>query len=227
MSEDGGRRFQCRLFDDRHQIFQTGRLVDGSVESADPFTGDPGTTWMRIHDHRVPTSNHVDDIARQCRQRMGHRSDRADYSERSVLGDRQPVIATDGVCPKIFHARYKLDDFQLFDLVIESTDLGLFELQSTQLFSLLVTNPTDDFNHRLACGQRCVTQLLEALGRRGNGLINGLEHAHVSVPLRRGRLGGFSQLSQHFLYDTANRFCISLHSLVSRSLLRKCRGHEL
>ena len=131
MSEDCRRSLKRWLFDNRDQIFQTSRLVDRPVKAANPFAGNPGTTRVRIHDHRVSSGDHVHNVSGQCRQRMRHWGDCADDTKRSVFGDRQPVVTADGIRPHELDTWHKLDDLELFDLMIESTDLGLFKFQPT------------------------------------------------------------------------------------------------
>ena len=48
---------------------------------------------MGVHDQRIASRDHADDVAGQRRQRMGHRRDGPDDAEGSVLGESDPAIA--------------------------------------------------------------------------------------------------------------------------------------
>ncbi len=62
MSEDLCGRIERRLLDDRHEILETGHLVNRPIEPPDSFAGDAGTTRVRVHNQRVPRRDHVHDV---------------------------------------------------------------------------------------------------------------------------------------------------------------------
>ena len=57
------------------------------------------------------------------------------------------MVAADSVGPHEFDTGNKFDDLQLFDLVIDPPDLGLFIFKPAQLIGLFVADSPYAFDH--------------------------------------------------------------------------------
>ncbi len=64
---------------------------------------------MGVEDDRVARGQHVDRVARQRRQAVRDRRDRADDAERGVVGERQAVVARVVVGAEVLDARHARD----------------------------------------------------------------------------------------------------------------------
>src|SRR5205807_3541704 len=127
---------------------------------------------------RVTRRQHVDGVAGQRRQRVRHGRDDADHSEWGVLLERYAVLAAEGVGLEELDAGDAVgDDLQLFDLVDEPADLGLFQLLAAELFGLFGANAADA-GHRLAPVFEAAPLELALRPRRGaHGAVHVLKDA--------------------------------------------------
>ena len=101
---------------------------------------------------------------------MGHRRDGADDAEGGVLDHRQAVVAAEHLAAEELHAQRPLAQrLELFDLVRQPADLGLFHLHRAQLDALVDGDAADVVDDPAAVVQRHGREAVEGLGGRGHG----------------------------------------------------------
>src|ERR1041385_5599660 len=76
-----------------------------------------------------------------------------------------------------FHTRHQLDDFQLFNFVIEPADLRFLEVDPAPLIRVGLGQSFDDLNDFGASRHALFLQTKKSLMRRSTGLAGILEHA--------------------------------------------------
>ena len=151
MLEDRVGRFERRLGDDADQVVDAQVAVDRLVEAPHAFGRDALAAGMRVDDQRVAAGDHADRVAGDRGQRVRDRRDRADHAERGVLDDRQAVIAAEHFAAQELDARRPLAErLELFDLVLQPADLGLFHLHRAQLDALVDGDAADVVDDPLA-----------------------------------------------------------------------------
>src|SRR5262249_45886675 len=98
----------------------------------------------RIADERVAGRQHVDDVARQSRQRVRHRGDYADDAEGGVLLQRDAVLTAEGVGAQELDAGDAIGDhLELFDLRRQAADLRLLEFLAAEFLRAFRTDFAD------------------------------------------------------------------------------------
>src|SRR5262249_24790551 len=164
--------------DDCQQVVNADGVVDGPVEELGALAGDTGAGRVWVEDDGVAGGEHADGVARERRQRVRHGRDGADDAERSVLGQRDAVLAAVSVGAQDLDAGGALGtDDQLLDLVRQPAELGLFKLFAAELFGLFDTDLADAGDGLAAILQAAGLELPLRLRRRLNGAVHVVEHA--------------------------------------------------
>jgi hypothetical protein len=147
---------------------------------------------------------------------MGHRRDGTDDTEGGVVGKDQTVVARDVIRAQVVDARHLGNGFtQLGDLVVEPADLGLFELEPSQLLGLADADLADALDSFAAVFERSRTERLKRLIGGRDRVIDRRKHAEVSRRARmRLAIGKYSRvphLGQDFLHHVADQIFGHLH----------------
>ena len=143
---------------------------------------------------------------------MGDGRDDADNAERSVLRERDAVLAANRLRAQEFDARNLVGDhLELFDLVDEPADFSLFQLIAPELLRPVDADLANAGNRLAAVFQTARFKLLLSFDRRGHGFIHVVEDP-PAVSAAVGRPGvAVAHVAEHFLHNAANQFVGDLH----------------
>src|SRR6202035_4789432 len=100
MLEYGVGRFESWFADDRDEVVDADRFMDGAIEQLGPVTGHFRPAWVRVEDDSIAGREHADGVGREGGQRVSDRGDGANDAEGCVFRQRQTVVAGDGLCPQ-------------------------------------------------------------------------------------------------------------------------------
>ena len=143
--------------------------MDRLVESANSFGSDFLATRVRIHHERIAASDHTNGVAGDRGQRMGHRRDGPDHSERSMLDDCQTVVPAETLRFEELDSRGLFTEgFELRNFVFESSDFGLIHFHRAELNAIVDGDTSDMVDDAAAIGDRAFAELFE----RGSGCSN-------------------------------------------------------
>ena len=145
---------------------------------------------------------------------MGHGGDRTNHAEGRVFDDCQAVVAAKNLAAHELDAwRPLAERFEFFDLVLETTDFGLFHFHRAQFDRLLDRNAANVVDDPLALFDRPFAERLEGVGGRGHRFVDAVEDAKTTgiAAAIHGRAGGGSHAREHLLDDAANQFFGGLH----------------
>ena len=117
---------------------------------------------MRIENHGISRSDHVDDIPRDGGDRVRDGCDAADDAPRSGIVHRDTGVTAHAVRRKILGAEDIFDTVKLGNLVVEAADLGLLKLDLTPTFSIGRAHRLDDLDDFGAARPPFFGELLEA-----------------------------------------------------------------
>ena len=214
MLEDGLGGLQRGLGDDADQIVDAEVLGDRLVESPHAFRRDPLAAGVGIDDQRVAGGDHVDGVAGEGGERVGHGRDGPDDPEGCVFDHRQAMVATEHLAPHELHAGGAFAErLELLDLVLEASDLRLLHLHRSQLDALIDGNAADVLDDASAIFERPPGQLFERVPSRGHGLLHAGEDTIASGEAGPAVRGRSADLGQHLGHDLANERFIDLHIL--------------
>src|SRR5439155_14904347 len=135
------------------------------------FTG----SRMRIEDNASPGGDNINDIPAQRRDRMRRWRDCADHPEGRVLFECNPVIAAAAIRMQPLDSGHQLNNFQLFNLMVEPANLRFFEFQASPLRGVGVANRLDEVDDFGASGDALLLKLQISSARRVTSLIGVLE----------------------------------------------------
>ncbi len=173
---------QGGLFDQADQVIDPEFLMDGLIESLDPFGGHLLAAWMRIHDNRVATGDHADRVAVIVGREWGNGSNGADDSERSMFDDRKSMITAEGFGAKELNTRSSLAErLELFDFVLKSADLGLIHFHSAEFDALIDRDLADDLDDTSSMFHRSFAKLFKGDASCLNGVVDVFEQAISTV----------------------------------------------
>ena len=147
---------------------------------------------------------------------MRDRCDRADHSEGNVIGQGKAVVAGVIVGPEIFHARYAWNRvLELRDLVIKPADLGLVELEPSELLGLPNADAANAVDRLAAIVERSALKCFKGRLCSRDGAIHRGKDTQVprgsGVSFAIGRGGPAADLGQDLLNHVADEIFGHLH----------------
>src|SRR5262245_37136666 len=96
--------------------------------------------------------------------------DAADHPEGCMFDNGQTMVSAKRLALQKFDARRPLAKrFELLDLVLQPSDLGLFHFHRAQFDALVDGNPANVIDNSLASFQSMLAKLLKRLVRRCHG----------------------------------------------------------
>src|SRR5262249_39694403 len=156
-------------------------------------------------DDCIATRKHVDGVAGERRQRVGHGRYDADNAERSELGQCDAVFAAKSLGLEKLNAwRVFANHFHLFDLVIEPSDLSSLQLLAARSIGLVDTNAANSVDGFAAVVQAAFFKLALSGGGGGNGGIHIIEDTPRPRLAIARRGPAVAHVGEDFLNDAAN-----------------------
>ena len=179
MTANSFERLEAGLLDDARDVFDASLTANGFVECAHGHGGAFGGRGMRVEDDGVSRRDDIDDVAADCGNRVCGRGDGTYDAEGRVFFEHDAVIAAHGIRSKPFDAGHQFNNLQLFDLVIQSTDLRLFKLDATPFARVRVGHGFDDVDDLAASFDALLLELVESVVRGGACLACILKHTKM------------------------------------------------
>ena len=119
-------------------------MLDGLVEFPYGHGSASRCGRMGVENHRITGGDDVDDITCKSRNGVGRWGDGPNDTERGVFFEGDAMIPTTPVGTDPVDARHQADDLELTDLVIQTADLGFFELYFTPLVGSILAHGFDN-----------------------------------------------------------------------------------